>query len=176
MGNYHYDSDVISDILTKLSSKQVLKEYRARLRHKDGSIRHVVIDSSVRFDDEGNFINTRCFTRDVTHVRDAESLREKVLEMKSSFLSRISHDIRTPLNGIIGMSTLLQTTTLSKEQVDYVKVVLDSSEFLMHIVEDILDFSKLETGKIIFIDVPINIVKVRSKLFPYFRRSLVNGW
>jgi PAS domain S-box-containing protein len=74
---FHADSDTIQDILTCLSRGQKLNWYPARLRAKDGSIRHVEITSSVRFK-EGEFLNTRCFTRDVSQLRAAEEkLREK---------------------------------------------------------------------------------------------------
>ncbi len=161
---YHADAEVISDILTKLTNRQTLKEYRARLRHKDGSIRHVVIDSSVNFDSDGNFVNTRCFTRDVTELREAELAREAVLEMKSLFLSRISHDIRTPLNGIIGMSSLLNTSGLTQEQREYAEVIKTSSDYLLNIVESILSHSKMEAGMIQLVPAPLSILSVRAKI------------
>ncbi|MGE5564482.1 MAG: PAS domain S-box protein, partial [Bacillota bacterium] len=73
---FHADDDVIADILQRLSSGQKLDRYRARLRAKDGSIRHVEISSSVCFRD-GEFVNTRCFTVDVTDkLRVEAELRE----------------------------------------------------------------------------------------------------
>lgn len=73
---FHADDEAISDILSRLSSGQKLDKYPARLRAKDGSIRHVLISSSVCFRD-GEFINTRCFTVDVTEKMQAEAaLRE----------------------------------------------------------------------------------------------------
>ncbi len=73
---FHLDAPVIADILKRLSTGERLREYEARLRAKDGSIRHVIIDSSVLFED-GKFIHTRCFTRDVTQRKLAEqALRE----------------------------------------------------------------------------------------------------
>src|SRR3569623_3512423 len=73
---FHADDDVIADILQRLSSGEKLERYRARLRAKDGSIRHVEISSSVCFRD-GEFVNTRCFTVDVSEkVRAEAALRE----------------------------------------------------------------------------------------------------
>lgn len=71
IAEFHVDEDVINDILTRLSSGEELVEYPARLRAKDGSIRDVLINSSVNFID-GEFVNTRCLTRDVTESRRAE--------------------------------------------------------------------------------------------------------
>lgn len=76
---FHADAHVIDDILARLGRDERLREYPARLRAKDGSIRHVLIDSSVYWEN-GEFIHTRCFTRDVTKQREAEARFEKVVE------------------------------------------------------------------------------------------------
>jgi PAS domain S-box-containing protein len=70
IAEFHADQDVINDILCKLSNKQTLHNYEATLRHKDGSIRHVVITSNVRWDKD-RFLHTRCFTRDITESKRA---------------------------------------------------------------------------------------------------------
>jgi PAS domain S-box-containing protein len=73
---FHADDETISDILARLSAGERLDKYPARLKTKDGAIRHVLISSSVCFRD-GEFVNTRCFTVDVTEkVRTEEALRE----------------------------------------------------------------------------------------------------
>lgn len=72
--DFHADADVIGDILCRLGAGERLDRYPARLRAKDGSIKHVQISSSVRFEN-GEFINTRCFTVDVTAAREAEAAR-----------------------------------------------------------------------------------------------------
>ena len=74
---FHADADVIADILTRLKAGERLDKYAARLRAKDGSIKHVLISSSVQFR-RGKFINTRCVTIDVTEAKKAQdALREK---------------------------------------------------------------------------------------------------
>jgi PAS domain S-box-containing protein len=72
ISDFHADDEVICDILDKLKAGERLAEYPARLRCKDGSIKHVIIDSSVMWR-EGQFIHTRCFTRDVTARKEAEA-------------------------------------------------------------------------------------------------------
>ncbi|MFD0674931.1 response regulator [Cohnella sp. GCM10027633] len=67
---------------------------------------------------------------------------------KSSFLARMSHEIRTPLNGIIGLSHLLQKSEMSTIQQEYLRQISDSSHNLLHILNDVLDFSKLEADKL----------------------------
>lgn len=78
-----------------------------------------------------------------------ETIRaEKAYNHKSIFLANMSHEIRTPLNGIIGMLTLLEDTFLTNDQKDYILMVKECSFNLMTIINDILDYSKLEVGKI----------------------------
>ncbi|EJC83237.1 PAS domain S-box [Rhizobium leguminosarum bv. trifolii WSM2297] len=74
IAEFHADAPVIGDILHKLSCGERLDRYPARLRAKDGSFKHVLITSNSRFED-GTFINTRCFTTDVTDLHEAESAR-----------------------------------------------------------------------------------------------------
>ncbi len=74
IADFHADEDVICDILKRLQAGEKLDEYPARLRCKDGSIRDVLIDSSVMWRD-GEFVHTRCFTRDVTERKRAEAAR-----------------------------------------------------------------------------------------------------
>jgi len=76
ISEFHLDAPVIEDILKRLAGGEVLREYEARLRCKHGSVRHVLIDSNVLFED-GKFIHTRCFTRDISDRKQMEcQLRE----------------------------------------------------------------------------------------------------
>jgi PAS domain S-box-containing protein len=75
IAEFHADAPVIGDILQRLSCGEKLDRYRARLRAKDGSVKHVLITSNGRFED-GRFINTRCFTIDITQLHLAEAERE----------------------------------------------------------------------------------------------------
>lgn len=93
IAEFHADRDVINDILYRLSNKQTLHDYRARLRHKDGSIRHVLITSNVRWDNE-RFLHTRCFTRDITEDEQAEESRALLASIvESSDDAILSKDI-----------------------------------------------------------------------------------
>ena len=80
---------------------------------------------------------------------------------KSIFLANISHEIRTPINGIMGMITLLEDTNINSEQLDYIDMLRECSINLMSIINDILDFSKLDAGKVIL---DIKCVNLRSTI------------
>ncbi len=69
-------------------------------------------------------------------------------EAKSDFLARMSHEIRTPLNAILGLGQLLQKTTLNRNQKDYLQKIFYSAELLLAVVNDLLDFSRIEAGKL----------------------------
>ncbi|WP_460890797.1 ATP-binding protein, partial [Ramlibacter alkalitolerans] len=106
-------------------------------------------------DADGSAIGVVAVGRDVTRRREAEeelrrarALAEDATEMKTAFLANMSHEIRTPINAILGMSHLALNTELTERQRDYLGKVQAAGEHLAGIVDDILDLSKIEAGKL----------------------------
>ena len=93
IAEFHADGEVISDILRRLSAKETLHSYEASLRARDGTIKHVLISSNVLWDDDGHFVHTRCFTRDITGRRLAEEALRESEERNRAVLEQVSEAI-----------------------------------------------------------------------------------
>lgn len=107
------------------------------------------------YNNKNEIIGLIGLTRDVTELVKTQKSLEKAKEdaeqaakAKSSFLAVMSHEIRTPMNGVIGCASLLGSTSLSTEQEQLVHTIQSSGESLLVLINDILDYSKIEAGKI----------------------------
>lgn len=115
---------------------------------------------------------------DVTDIKNLESeldkarkIAEQSLEMQRLFLANVSHEIRTPINGILGFTELLQQTQLSNEQADYLSSIAISGKNLVSVVNDILDSTKIEAGLITLETIPFNINTVFFEIEKIYKKQ-----
>jgi signal transduction histidine kinase/CheY-like chemotaxis protein/streptogramin lyase len=98
-----------------------------------------------------------------------KQIAEQSARYKSMFLANMSHEIRTPMNAILGMSKLMFDTALSDKQLQYAKAIRESAENLLVIINDILDHSKIESGKYTFVNRPFDTNLIINQIDTLFR-------
>ncbi|MDB5261252.1 MAG: domain S-box protein [Adhaeribacter sp.] len=162
-------------LLQKLEEKGWVRNFEARLRGKDNSLKDVLFNSTRIYDKEGDVIGIEGVARDITDIKKiqlelikAKDLAESSLQAKTQFLANMSHELRTPMNGIIGMIDLLFHTINTEEQQEYVDTLRKSSEALLAILNDILDLSKIQAGKLALNETGIDLHYSLSKLHSLF--------
>ena len=99
------------------------------------------------------------FSSDITDLKRATRLAEESAQAKQVFMANMSHEIRTPLHGVMGLAELLMKGSLAPEQADYVEMIQSSTENLLVVINDILDFAKIETGNITLEKIPFDLMK-----------------
>ncbi|MEW6706897.1 MAG: ATP-binding protein [Pseudomonadota bacterium] len=153
VAEFHDDPTVIAGILQRLQRGETVVDEPAVLRHKDGSLRHVLITTNACFED-GQLRYTRCFTRDVTERVQAQAERERLLQeletalrAKDEFLAMLGHELRNPLSPIVTALHLMKMrgdSRTAREQA----IIERQLDHLTRLVDDLLDVSRITRGKV----------------------------
>jgi PAS domain S-box-containing protein len=149
------DQDQVESILKEAVQTHNTFNAEFRVVWPNGSVIWMQGLGRVQFDDQGQAVQMIGANRDITQEKEyISNLEQARLEAdsanrkKSEFLANMSHEIRTPMNAVIGLTQLMLETELSERQLNYLNKVLDSSRSLLDILNEILDYSKIEAGKL----------------------------
>ncbi len=171
--------DVVGHTDHELFSKEIADEYyktdkeilekgseihlESWTKFSDGSSRLMHTIKSLLYDSDKNVIGILGVSRDITErkyneeeFKKAKVEAEKARQATSDFLTNMSHELRTPLNAVIGCSELLSTTTTDSKQKNYINTIKSAGNNLLSLIDDIMDLSKVEAGKIEIQLSPVN--------------------
>ncbi|CAM4136685.1 response regulator [Pseudoalteromonas byunsanensis] len=155
----------------KLLAKPGSHNYEMRLKDVHGNLREMVVYEATFSDADNHVAGIVGLLLDVTkskemeaQLREAKAKADSTSKAKGEFLANMSHEIRTPMNAIIGMSHLVLNTKLSKQQMNYIKKIDMAANNLLGIINDVLDFSKIESGKMTIVSEEFDLEEVMTNV------------
>jgi PAS domain S-box-containing protein len=158
---------VLSYIQERREGKSNKRQIEYRLKHKQGHYLSLLVTSHIAdCKPLNNFLGTVVNINSYRVLQDQLERTieeaEKTSQTKSKFIASLNHELRTPLNGVMGMANLLMDTQLDERQLQYVETILTSTNMLLTLVNDILDVSKIASGKLEIEKVEFNLRTILS--------------
>ena len=173
--------EVKEQLALALTGKPVT--FEKRIPYRFGGTRDVIVHYIPDTNEQNQIVGIVAIVTDITERKKQEEEGSKLASneriareasrLKSEFLANMSHEIRTPINGVMGMAGLLLDTPLDKEQREFVETINKSAEGLLTIINSILDFSKVETGKIELENIDFNLDELLERTLKPLQLSAV---
>lgn len=183
--NYFTEPQKAREVYQEVFANNSVADSPLTLRHKNGKLTDVLFNGSVYKDYKGNVLGVVIVARDVTEQKRiatelneakifaeqatsiaevaklkaeaATKTAEDAVKAKQQFLSNMSHEIRTPMNAIIGFTKVLLKTEITVKQKEYLEAIKLSGDAMIVLINDILDLAKVESGKMVFENIPFKI-------------------
>lgn len=153
--NYYLYTTKTKNLVKKILQSGSIRNFEISLTSKNGKIIPCICNIRMVYDKKKKPIGLESVCRDITklvktneELLSAKELAEASLKVKEQFLANMSHEIRTPMNGIIGMMDMLAETDLDNLQTTYLDTIKQSSDLLLNLLNDIIDLSKVRSGKL----------------------------
>lgn len=174
--DYFTEPDKARDGYQQVFSEGFVRDYPLAIRHISGRITDVLYNASVCKDDQGKVLGVFAAARDITErkrldqtlletsieLESAKSLAEKANLAKSDFLSSMSHELRSPLNAILGFAQLMDSESppATNSQKASIEQILHAGWYLLELINEILDLAVIESGKLSLSEEPVSLSEV----------------
>jgi PAS domain S-box-containing protein len=161
-------------IYKKALEGEATKEDEDQLMKPDGTLEFIRWRCLPWYTPDGSVAGFITYMEIITERKKAEELRynleiaKKTTQIKQTFLASLSHEMRTPLNGIIGLANYLAKSDLNEEQAKHLRIIIDSSKTLLQLINQVLDLSKIESGQMTTIIEEVSAFKLVEKLYNSF--------
>ncbi len=173
------DKERVLDILNRYHTGKLARyEQEFRMQHKDGSYRWILARADAVRDENGIPTRIAGSHTDITRLketaeelRQARDLADSANKAKSEFLANMSHEIRTPMNAILGFTEIISNKLEQEELRSYINSISSSGKALLRLINDILDLSKIEAGRMEIRNVPTDLRKIIEETRNIFRFS-----
>lgn len=180
LARVHPDDVKLAARMRTIGPSGDVEQLEFRHMRGDGGFLWVLLRGKSVLDEEGDLVRLVGTVVDMTdrmeskmQLVEAKETAERASQAKGDFLAMMSHEIRTPLNAILGFSELLGSMPLGQEQADYVRTIQENSGALLVILNDVLDYSKIESGHFDFHPSPINVLRLIRSAGDFFRPQAV---